>query len=103
MPRPTPTSPGESRYLQKQLAQHPRMIPALRAYVVYALSLAGRKNLGPSLETLWSRRNDLSAEGLALTGMVMLRTGDSRAPQIAQLLEGESPAHRHAGLLAIEL
>ena len=26
------------RYLQKQLAQHPRMIVDLRAYVVYALS-----------------------------------------------------------------
>jgi alpha-2-macroglobulin len=82
--------PGGVRYLQKQLAQHPRMIPELRAYVMYALSLADAQNLGPSVETLWSRRSDLSAEGLALTGMVMLRTTDSRAPQIAQLLEAKA-------------
>ena len=37
---------GGVRYLQKQLAQHPRMIPELRAYVLYALSEAGAKNLG---------------------------------------------------------
>jgi alpha-2-macroglobulin len=55
--------------------------------VVYALGQAGVKNLAPSIETLWSRRNDLSAEGLALTGMVMLQSGDNRAPQIAQILE----------------
>ncbi len=87
---------GGVGYLQKQLAQHPRMIPELRAYVVYALSLAGASDLGPSIETLWSRRSDLSAEGLALTGMVMQRTGDSRVPQIAQLLESKA---RHAGTL----
>ncbi len=77
-------------YLQKQLAQHPRMLPELRAYVIYSLSLAGVQNLGPSIETLWSRRSDLSAEGLALTGMVMLRTNDNRAAQIAQLLEAKA-------------
>ena len=87
---------GGVSYLQKQLAQHPRMIPELRAYVVYALSLAGAPNLGPSVEALWSRRSDLSAEGLALTGMVMLRTGDSRAAQIAQMLEEKA---QHSGAL----
>jgi alpha-2-macroglobulin len=81
---------GGVAYLQKQLAQHPRMIPGLRAYVVYALSLADARNLAPSLETLWSRRNDLSAEALALTGMAMQRTGDNRAAQIAQLLESKA-------------
>jgi uncharacterized protein YfaS (alpha-2-macroglobulin family) len=87
---------GGVSYLQKQLAQHPRMIPELRAYVIYALSQAGAGDLGPYVETLWSRRSDLSAEGLALTGMVMLRTGDGRAPQIAQMLEGKA---RHSGTL----
>jgi uncharacterized protein YfaS (alpha-2-macroglobulin family) len=87
---------GGVAYLQKQLAQHPRMLPELRAYVLYALSQAGAQGLSPSVETLWSRRNDLSAEGLALTGMVMLRTGDSRAPQIAQMLEAKA---QHAGSL----
>ena len=81
---------GGVGYLEKQLIQHPRMIPALRAYVVYALSLADARNLAPSLETLWSRRNDLSPEALALTGMAMQRTGDNRAPQIAQMLEAKA-------------
>jgi alpha-2-macroglobulin len=85
---------GGVSYLQKQLAQHPRMLPELRAYVLYALSEAGAKDL--SVEILWSRRNDLSAEGLALTGMVMLRTGDNRAAQIAQLLEAKA---KHTGTL----
>jgi alpha-2-macroglobulin len=91
-----PNISGGVGYLQKQLAQHPRMIPELRAYVVYALSLAGAPNLASSTETLWSRRSDLSAEGLALTGMVMQRTGDSRVPQIAQMLESKA---KHTGTL----
>ena len=85
---------GGVRYLQLQLKQHPRMLPELRAYVIYALSLADAKNLGPSVDTLWSRRSDLSAEGLALTGLVMLRTGDRRAGEIAQVLEGKA---KHSG------
>jgi len=36
-----------------------------------------------------SRRNDLSPEGLALTGMVMLRTGDNRSAQVAPILESK--------------
>jgi alpha-2-macroglobulin len=87
---------GGVSYLQKQLAEHPRMIPELRAYVVYALSQAGASGLGPSIETLWSRSSNLSSEGLALTGMVMLRAGDNRAAQIAQLLEGKA---QHSGTL----
>ena len=87
---------GGVTYLQKQLAQHPRMIHDLRAYVVYALSLAGARNLGPLIDPLWSRRHDLSAEGLALTGMVLERSGDTRSAQIAQMLEAK--AHREGTL-----
>jgi alpha-2-macroglobulin len=81
---------GGVSYLQKQLAEHPRMIPGLRAYVTYALSLADAQGVPASLEILWSHRSDLSPEDLALTGMVMLRTNDSRVPQIAQLLEAKA-------------
>jgi alpha-2-macroglobulin len=88
---------GGVDYLQKQLAAHPRMLPELRAYVLYALSQAGASGLNSSVETLWSRRSDLSAEGLALTGLVMLRTGDSRAAQVAQMLEAKA---KHVGDLA---
>jgi hypothetical protein len=90
------------RYLEKQLAGHPRMIPDLRAYVVYALSEAqteakteakteaGGLSLGSQLDTLWSRRNDLSSEGLALVGLAMLRNSDTRAGETAKLLEGKA-------------
>ena len=78
------------QYLRTQLAQHPRMIPDLRAYVVYALAESGSDNLSSQLNTLWSRRNDLSAEGLALTGLAMQRASDSRAAEIAKLLESKA-------------
>jgi alpha-2-macroglobulin len=83
-------------YLQKQLAEHPRMLPELRAYVAYSLSEAEASGGGESLDVLWSRRNDLSAEGLALTGLAMLRSSDKRAPEIAKLLESKA---QHAGTL----
>ena len=76
-------------YLEKQLAQHPRMIPDLRSYVVYALSASGSANLSDPLNTLWSRRSDLSAEGLALTGLAMLHVNDSRTADLAKLLESK--------------
>jgi alpha-2-macroglobulin len=87
---------GGARYLQLQLEQHPNMLPGLRAYATYALTLADAHNLGHSIEILWSRRSDLSAEALALTGMVLQRTGDSRASQIAELLETKA---QHTGTL----
>lgn len=77
------------QYLQTQLAQHPRMIPDLRAYVVYSLSESGSADLSDQLNTLWSRRNDLSAEGLALTGLAMLHVSDSRTSDLAKLLEAK--------------
>ena len=40
------------KYLQQQLAQHPRMLPELRAYVMYALGEAGATGLDDSLNTL---------------------------------------------------
>jgi uncharacterized protein YfaS (alpha-2-macroglobulin family) len=84
-------------YLEKQLAQHPRMIPDLRAYVVYSLSESGKGDLSGQLNTLWSRRNDLSTEGLSLTGLAMLHSTDSRTAELANLLESRV---REQGYLA---
>jgi alpha-2-macroglobulin len=78
-----------TRYLKDQLAQHPRMLPDLRAYVMYALSQAGASGLDESLDTLYSRRNDLSAEGLALTGLAMQHGQQDRVREIARLLENK--------------
>lgn len=83
-------------YLQSQLSLHPRMMPDLRAYVVYSLSEAGANGMAGQLDSLWSRRSDLSSEGLALTGLAMLRGSDQRSAQIAGLLE--SKARQSGGL-----
>ena len=84
-------------YLQKALAEHPRMFLDLRAYVTYALSGAGAGSISDSIEKLWSGRGDLSSEGLALTGLAMLHSNDSRIPQVAKLLEDKA---RRSGALA---
>jgi uncharacterized protein YfaS (alpha-2-macroglobulin family) len=85
------------QYLQRVLSEHPRMIPDLRAYVVYALTEAGVENMKDSVDQLWARQSDLSAEGLSLTGLTMLHSADSRVPQIAKLLEAKA---NRAGMLA---
>jgi uncharacterized protein YfaS (alpha-2-macroglobulin family) len=81
-------------YLVKALAEHPRMRPELRAAVVYALaqSVDGTDSaaLRPELDTLWSRRDDLEPEGLAMTGLAMLEVHDGRAAQAATLLAGKA-------------
>jgi hypothetical protein len=66
------------------------MIPDLRAYVIYALSESGNDDLSSQLNTLWSRRNDLSSEGLALTGIAMLHANDAHAADLAKLLESKA-------------
>jgi uncharacterized protein YfaS (alpha-2-macroglobulin family) len=76
-------------YLEKQLANHPRMLPELRAYTVYALIEAGHTNQGSDLDTLFGRRNDLSAEGLAMLGLAMVDVRDSRVDAIAKLVESK--------------
>ncbi|MGC2298627.1 MAG: hypothetical protein WA476_07485, partial [Acidobacteriaceae bacterium] len=59
------------------------------AYVVYSLSESGSGDLSGELNTLWSRRSDLSTEGLALTGLAMRHSTDSRTADIAKLLESK--------------
>jgi alpha-2-macroglobulin len=39
------------------------------------------------LDTLWSRRDDLSAEALSLTGLAMLHAADRRIPALVKLVE----------------
>jgi alpha-2-macroglobulin len=78
------------QYLVSQLAQHPRMIPDLRAYVLYALAESGSTDLGEQLNILWSRRDDLSSEAIALTGLAMLHSSDGRVPELAKMLESKA-------------
>ena len=77
-------------YLEKQLVDHPRMLPELRAYTVYALIEAGKTKHGSDLDALYSRRNDLSAEGLSMVGLAMIDAKDDRAGAIAKLVESKA-------------
>lgn len=77
-------------YLRKQLDEHPRMRPELRAAVVYALAEAGETNLGAALDEQWSRRKELEPEALAMTGLAMLQVHDARATEVAKLLAVEA-------------
>jgi hypothetical protein len=73
-------------WLASALAAHPEMIPDLRAYVVYALATTGGAPKD-ALEKVWSSREKLSDEGLALAGLALDAAQDSRAHQVALLLE----------------
>jgi uncharacterized protein YfaS (alpha-2-macroglobulin family) len=68
------------------LPAHPDMVPDLRAYVVYALATTGGAPKD-ALDKAWSNRDKLSDEGLALVGLALDAAGDSRAHQVAELLE----------------
>jgi uncharacterized protein YfaS (alpha-2-macroglobulin family) len=51
---------------------------------------SGSANLGAQLDTLWSRRGDLSPEGVALLGLSLEHVADKRVPAAAQLLESRA-------------
>lgn len=77
-------------YLRQQLHAHPNMRVELRAAVLYALA-QGRSDrndveFAKALEAQWSRKSDLDAESLALTGLAMLQLHDDRAGALAKLL-----------------
>lgn len=88
-PNARPLSEGGVDFLKKQLADHPRMKPELRAYVVYALAEAGTVD-SKQLDTLYSRRSDLSPQALAYTGLALLDAHDTRLADTAHLLESKA-------------
>jgi uncharacterized protein YfaS (alpha-2-macroglobulin family) len=76
-------------FLRSTLVAHPRMLPELRAYTVYALAEGGLHDpalMPHEIDALYARRNDLSAQGLAFTGLAMLEVKDGRAQEIATIL-----------------
>jgi len=72
-------------YLHKQLHDHPNMVADLRAYVVYALALAGDHD-AKDLDSVWDRKGKLSPEGVAFAGLTMQMNGDSRVNDAVQML-----------------
>lgn len=74
------------RWLVSTLAAHPEMQPELRSYVVYALATTGGVSKD-ALDKLWSERNKLTSEGLALAGLALDAAKDPRARDAATQLE----------------
>jgi alpha-2-macroglobulin len=79
---------GES-FLKKQLDQHPRMIPDLRAYVVYALALDKTVD-GKMLDEAYRRRSDMSSQGASMLGLALHAAGDKRDQEVAGLVEKQA-------------
>jgi uncharacterized protein YfaS (alpha-2-macroglobulin family) len=73
-------------WLKKNLAQESRTAPDLRAYMVYALAVAGQSTpemTGP----VYDKRSALSPYGMALLGLALEQTQDGRAKAMADELE----------------
>jgi len=72
-------------YLKKSLAEHPKMIADLRSYVVFALVQSGEHD-AKSLDLVWTNRDKLSPEGLAMAGLAFKLNNDGRADEAASML-----------------
>jgi uncharacterized protein YfaS (alpha-2-macroglobulin family) len=81
---------GES-FLKKQLQEHERMLPDLRAYVVYALALDHASD-PQMLDVAYGRRKDMSSQGLSMLGLALNAAGDSRAKEVAAMIEKQAVA-----------
>lgn len=79
------------RFLHNALRQHPNMIADLRAYVVYALALAGDRD-PKDLNSVWQKKDKLSAEGVALAGLTMQLSQDGRVSDAAKSLRDMAKA-----------
>ena len=73
------------KFLSQSLRQHPNMIADLRAYVVYALALARYRN-PDDLDSVWRRKDKLSAEGVAFAGLTMQLSKDGRVNEAVKML-----------------
>jgi alpha-2-macroglobulin len=87
--KPGALSNGES-FLKKQLQEHnERMRADLRAYVLYALALDKAVD-SKMLDDGFKVRDNMSSQGLSMLGLALFTAGDSRAAEIAPLIEKQA-------------
>jgi alpha-2-macroglobulin len=72
------------KWLKTAYAKEPRTLADLKAYSVYALSLAGDNSL---IEDGWSQRSNMSSYGQAMLGLALEAVKDRRSAQIADTIE----------------
>ncbi len=63
--------------------------PDLRAYIAYALAVTGRVD-GSVMNRVYGLRGSMSSYGLAVLGLALDQAHDSRAAEIAALVEGRA-------------
>jgi alpha-2-macroglobulin len=83
--------PNAENWLKGQLAQHERMRPDLRAYVVYALAL-DKASDSKMLDDAYRARKDMSSQGLSMLGLALYTAGDNRAKEVAAQVEKQAVA-----------
>lgn len=72
-------------YLHSSLKAHPNMIGDLRAYLVYALAMAG-DTYPQDIDSVWQAKDKLSPEGVAFAGLTMDLAKDNREAEAVQAL-----------------
>jgi uncharacterized protein YfaS (alpha-2-macroglobulin family) len=75
-----------AEWVRKALAGDPKMAPDLRAYLVYALVMAGDQQI-PAVGDVYEHRAALTPYGLAFLGLAMEAAKDGRASEIAAAME----------------
>jgi len=75
-------------WLERDFTRDPKLMPDLRAYMLYALSAAGHLD-SASFTQIYDKRSALSPYGLAILGLALeqAQAKDGRAAEIATLLE----------------
>ncbi len=76
-------------WLKKDLASNTKLRPDVRAYMFYALSLAGQID-GAGMNDLYDHRGDLTPYGAALLGLALENAKDGRAADLASSLESRA-------------
>lgn len=94
--------PRAAGALVQQYAAYPRAVPDLKAYMLYALLLAGRAeasvlaqlerdmNLTEQVDTVWNARDRMSPFGRALLLLALDERHDGRADALSTRLLGEA-------------
>ncbi len=75
-----------ANWVIKSFAGDPKLAADLRAYMVYALALAGKPQ-PPAMQSVYDRRAKLSPYGLAVLGLAFEQSKDNRAGELAAALE----------------
>jgi hypothetical protein len=73
-------------WVKKAFDADQKIVADLRAYMAYSLMLSGMNDKAV-LDSVWSERKELSSYGAAMLGLAMLQAKDSRANDLANMVE----------------